>query len=42
MFVFACLQHQDGDSSMLDLSGVVDVVIDVASTMGISHIEVST
>ena len=38
--IFACLQHQDVESSVPDLSGIVDAVVNVASTMGISHIEV--
>ena len=38
--IFACLQHQDVDSSVPNLSGVVDVAVNVASTIGISHTEV--
>ena len=38
--IFTCLQHQDVESSMPDLSGIVDVVVNAASTIGISHTEV--
>ena len=38
--IFACLQHQDVESSMLDLSGIVDATVNSASTIGISHTEV--
>ena len=38
--IFACLQHQDVESSMLDLSGIVDAAVNSASTIGIIHNEV--
>ena len=38
--IFSCLQHQDVQSSVPDLSGVVDVVVNVAPTIGISHAKV--
>ena len=38
--IFACLQHQDVESSMPELSGIVDVAVNAASTIGISHTEV--
>ena len=38
--IFTCLQHQDVESSVSDLSGVVDAAVDAASTIGISHTEV--
>ena len=38
--IFACLQHQDVESSVPDLSGIVDAVVNAASTIGISHNEV--
>ena len=38
--IFACLQHQDVESFMLDLSGIVDSAVNAASTIGISHSEV--
>ena len=38
--IFACLQHQAADSSVPDLSGVVDAAVNAASTIGISHTKV--
>ena len=38
--IFACLQHQDVESSMPDLSGIVDAAVNATSTIGISHSEV--
>ena len=38
--IFACLQHRDVESSMPDLSGILDAAVNVASTIGISHSEV--
>ena len=38
--IFTCLQHQDVESPMLDLSGIVDAIVNVASTIGISHTKV--
>ena len=38
--IFTCLQHQDVESSVPELSGVVDVAVNAASTIGISHTEV--
>ena len=38
--IFACLHHQDVESFMPDLSGIVDAVVSAASTIGISHTEV--
>ena len=38
--IFACLQHQDVELSVPDLSGFVDATVNAASTIGISHIEV--
>ena len=38
--ISACLQHRDVESSIPDLSGVVDAAVNVASTIGISHTEV--
>ena len=38
--IFACLQHQDVESSVLDLSGVVDAAFNATSTIGVSHTEV--
>ena len=38
--IFTCLQHQDVDSSVPEVSGVVDVVFNAASKIGISHTEV--
>ena len=38
--IFACLQHQDVESSVPDLSGIVDAAVNAASTIGISHSEV--
>ena len=38
--IFACLQHHDVESSVQNLSGVVDAAINDASTIGISHTEV--
>ena len=38
--IFACLQHQDVESSVQDLSGIVDDVVNAASTIGISHTEI--
>ena len=40
MLFCTCLKHQDVESSMEDLSGVVDVVVNAASTIGIIHTEV--
>ena len=36
--IFACLHHHDVESSVPDLSGVVDVAINVASRIEISDI----
>ena len=38
--IFACLQHQHVDSSMPDLSGIVDAAGNATSTIGTSHSEV--
>ena len=40
MLFCTCLQNQDVESSMEDLSGVFDVVVNASSTIGISHTEV--
>ena len=38
--IFTCLYPQDVESSMLDLSGIVDAVVNATSTIGISYTEV--
>ena len=38
--IFACLHHQDVESSMLELSGVVNASVNAAYAIGISHTEV--
>ena len=38
--IFACLQHRDVESSVPDLSGIVDAVFNAASTTGMIHSEV--
>ena len=38
--IFVCLQHQDVESSVPDLSGIVDATVNATSTIGIIHIEV--
>ena len=35
-----CLQHNDGESYIPDINGVIDATINVASKMGIDHDEV--
>ena len=40
--IFTCVWNQDVESYVPERSGVVDVVFNVASTMGISHNDVST
>ena len=38
--IFACLQHQDVESSVPDLSGIVDATVNATSKIGIRHSEV--
>ena len=38
--IFTCLQDQDVESSVPDLSGIVDATVNAASTIGISRTEV--